>query len=47
MNIVYHISGERVYVMVNKDPIPKIEKLVIHMLWIPLCSLYQVMELDI
>lgn len=47
MNIVYHISGERVYVMVNKDPIPKIEKLVIHKLWIPLCSLYQVMELDI
>lgn len=44
MNIVYHISGERVYVMVNKDPIPKIEK---HKLLIPSWSLYQVMESDI
>ena len=33
--------------MVNEDPIPKIEKLIIHKLSIPLWSLYQVMELDI
>ena len=33
--------------IVSEDPIPKIEKLIIHKLSIPTWNLYQVMDLDI